>query len=162
VHDAHDRYANLEIAYLLQKMEQYDGIAILATNLRQNLDDAFLRRLHVVIEFPMPDEEHRALMWRQFLPDAAPVDPGIDYDFLARQFRLSGGNIKNIVVSAAYQAAANGGSIAMPHLLRATWREHQKIGRRLPDAEIGAYQALGGVPPSFSGAFPEGERGAPA
>ena len=73
--------------------------------------------LDLVIEFPMPDEEHRAQMWRQFLPDAAPVDPGIDYDFLARQFRLSGGNIKNIVVSAAYHAAANGGSIAMSHLL---------------------------------------------
>ncbi|MDQ3780360.1 MAG: ATP-binding protein [Chloroflexota bacterium] len=143
VHDAHDRYANLEIAYLLQKMEQYDGIAILATNLRQNLDDAFLRRLHVVIELPMPDTEHRARMWRQFLPAAAPVDPGIDYDFLARQFRLSGGNIKNIVVSAAYHAAANGGCITMPHLLRATWREHQKIGRRLPDTEIGEYLTVG-------------------
>lgn len=141
VHDAHDRYANLEIAYLLQKMEQYDGIAILATNLRQHLDDAFLRRLHVVIDFPMPDEEHRERMWREFLPDTAPVDPEIDYAFLARQFRLAGGNIKNIVVSAAYHAAANGSCISMPHLLRATWREHQKIGRRLSDAEIGEYAA---------------------
>jgi len=146
VQDAHDRYANLEIAYLLQKMEQYDGVAILATNLRQNLDDAFLRRLHAVIEFPMPDEAHRERMWRQFLPDAAPVDPDIDYAWLARQFRLSGGNIKNIVVSAAYQAAANGGCITMPHLLRSTWREHQKIGLRISARMLDDYQAVESPP----------------
>lgn len=142
VRDAHDRYANLEIAYLLQKMEQYDGIAILATNLRQNLDEAFLRRLHVVIEFPMPDELHREQMWRRFIPRDAPVDDSIDYAFLARHFRLSGGNIKNIVVSAAYLAAANGGCISMPHLIRATWREHQKIGRLLSETDIGDYAAV--------------------
>jgi hypothetical protein len=139
VRDAHDRYANLEIAYLLQRMEQYDGIAILATNLRENLDDAFLRRLHFIVEFPMPAEAHRERMWRQFLPVEAPVDDAIDYAFLARQFRLSGGNIKNIVLSSAYLACANGGRIGMSHLIRATWREHQKIGRVLSENDIGDY-----------------------
>jgi SpoVK/Ycf46/Vps4 family AAA+-type ATPase len=139
VRDAHDRYANIEIAYLLQRMEQYDGIAILATNLRENLDDAFLRRLHFIIEFPMPDEAHRERMWRQFLPTEAPVDGSIDYSFLARQFRLAGGNIKNIVLSAAFLAAASGGRIGMPHLIRATWREHQKMGRVLSEVDIGDY-----------------------
>jgi MoxR-like ATPase len=139
VRDAHDRYANIEIAYLLQRMEQYDGIAILATNLRENLDEAFLRRLHFIVEFPMPDEAHRERMWRQFLPSRAPVDGSIDYPFLARQFRLAGGNIKNIVLAAAYLAAASGDRIGMPHLIRATWREHQKLGRLLSEVDIGDY-----------------------
>jgi AAA+ superfamily predicted ATPase len=139
VRDAHDRYANLEIAYLLQRMERYDGIAILATNLRENLDDAFLRRLHFVVEFPMPDQLHRERMWRQFLPAEAPVDEGIDYTFLARQFPLSGGNIRSIVVSAAYLASANGGRIGMRQLVRAAWREHQKLGRVLSESDLGEY-----------------------
>src|SRR6266511_1069374 len=149
VRDAHDRYANIEIAYLLQRMEQYDGIAILATNLRENLDDAFLRRLHFIIEFPMPDAAHRERMWRQFLPTEAPVDGSIDYSFLARQFRLAGGNIKNIVLSAAFLAAASGDRIGMPHLIRATWREHQKMGRVLSEVDIGDYATVlhrGGEP----------------
>jgi hypothetical protein len=137
VKDAHDRYANLEIAYLLQKMEQFDGVAILATNLRDHLDDAFLRRLQIVIEFHLPDEAQRERMWRSFFPAEAPLDPEIDFSALARRFRLSGGNIRNIVVSAAYGAAANGGVIDAGHLMHATRREHQKIGRRLSvlDAE---------------------------
>jgi hypothetical protein len=128
VREAHDRYANLEIAYLLQKMEQYDGVAILATNLRQNLDTAFLRRLHFIIEFPMPDAADRERMWRNFLPSEAPLE-SIDFAYLAREFPLSGGNIRNIVVSAAYLASADGGRIGMSHLMHATWREHRKIGR---------------------------------
>ncbi len=140
VRDAHDRYANIEIAYLLQRMEQYDGVAILATNLRQNVDNAFLRRLHFIVEFPMPDEAHRARMWREFLPREAPLDT-IDFEFLAREFRLSGGNIRNIVVSAAYLASANGGRIGMSHLMRAAWREHQKIGRVFAPNDAGDYAA---------------------
>lgn len=140
VRDAHDRYANIEIAYLLQRMEEYDGVAILATNLRQNVDNAFLRRLHFIVEFPMPDEAHRARMWREFLPAEAPVDE-IDFEFLAREFRLSGGNIRNIVVSAAYLASANGGRIGMAHLMCAARREHQKIGRVFSPTDAGGYAA---------------------
>jgi SpoVK/Ycf46/Vps4 family AAA+-type ATPase len=142
VRDAHDRYANIEIAYLLQRMEEYDGIAILATNLRDHLDDAFLRRLQFIIDFPVPDECQRERMWRQFIPAAAPVDKSVDYPFLARQFRLTGGNIKNIVVSAAYLASANGGQIDMVHLLRASWREHQKIGRVMARDDLGDYAPM--------------------
>jgi SpoVK/Ycf46/Vps4 family AAA+-type ATPase len=139
VRDAHDRYANLEIAYLLRRMECYDGVAILATNLRENLDDAFLRRLAFVIEFTMPGAAEREQMWRGFLPTTAPVADTVDYRFLADRFRLSGGNIKNIVLAAAHLASANGGRIAMAQLVEATWGEHRKIGRVLSADDLGGY-----------------------
>jgi SpoVK/Ycf46/Vps4 family AAA+-type ATPase len=133
VRDSHDRYANIEIAYLLQKIEQYDGVAILATNLRQNMDDAFVRRLQFIVEFPFPGETERAQIWRLHFPANAPRDPALDFDLLAHHFRLSGGNIKNIVLSAAFLAASDGGHIAMPHLMQATRREYQKMGKVLPE-----------------------------
>lgn len=153
VRDAHDRYANIEISYLLQRMEQYDGIAILATNLREHLDDAFLRRLQFIVEFPVPDQRQRELMWRNFLPADAPVDDSVDYAFLANQFRLTGANIKNIVVSAAYLASANGGRITMGHLVKASWREHQKIGRILSRTDLGDYSSM---LPAHEPASPDG------
>ncbi len=136
VRDSHDRYANIEISYLLQKMEQYAGLAILATNLRQNMDDAFTRRLHFVIEFPFPDEAQRLQIWRLHFPREAPREASIDFNLLARQFRLSGGNIKNIVVGAAFLAAADGGQIGMAHLLQATRREYQKMGKVLSEVDF--------------------------
>src|SRR6185295_9539310 len=102
VRDAHDRYANIEISYLLQRMEQYEGLAILATNLRQHLDDAFTRRLAFVVEFPFPDDAQRERIWEVCIPPEAPRDPAIDFGALARDFRLSGGNIRNAVLHAAY------------------------------------------------------------
>jgi hypothetical protein len=141
VRDSHDRYANIEIAYLLQKIEQYDGIAILATNFRQNIDEAFTRRLGFVVEFPFPDEAHRARIWRALFPADTPKDDEIDFALLAR-LRLAGGNIKNVVLGAAYLAAADGGRVSMAHLVHATRRECQKIGKILPEAELGAYPAL--------------------
>ncbi|RUR74463.1 AAA family ATPase [Chlorogloeopsis fritschii PCC 9212] len=142
VRDAHDRYANIEIAYLLQRMEQYEGITILATNLRQNIDDAFMRRLQFIIEFPFPDEERRRQIWEILIPKEAPQDEGIDYEFLARQFRFSGGNIKNIVLKAAFLAAAEGGCITMKYLVRATWRESQKIGQAIGKNDFGKYAEM--------------------
>src|SRR5262249_4359300 len=106
VQDAHDRYANIEVGYLLQKMEEYDGIAILATNLRNNMDEAFTRRVKYSVDFPFPDEMYRARIWRGHIPSAAPTSNDIDFVFLARQFKLAGGNIKNIVLNAAFMAAA--------------------------------------------------------
>jgi AAA+ superfamily predicted ATPase len=138
VRDSHDRYANIEISYLLQKMEEYEGLAILATNLRQNMDDAFLRRLQFVVEFPFPDESHRKRIWQVLFPAEAPCDE-IDFDFLASQFRFAGGNIKNIVLGAAYLAAADGGRIGMGHLMRATSRECRKIGRVLKQEDVDKY-----------------------
>lgn len=142
VRDAHDRYANIEIAYLLQKMEQYEGLAILATNLRQNMDDAFLRRLQFIVEIPFPDEVSRFRIWQVLFPSQAPRDESIDFAFLARQFRLSGGNIKNVVLQAAFLAAAQNDRIRMSHLLQATQREYQKMGKLLSEAELGPYREL--------------------
>src|SRR5262249_165860 len=94
VRDSHDRYANIEISYLLQKMEEYEGVTILATNLRQNLDESFTRRLAFTIHFPFPDDEDRRRIWGGIWPAEAPLAKDLDFDFLARQFKLSGGNIK--------------------------------------------------------------------
>ena len=137
VHDSHDRYANIEISFLLQKMEQFDGIAILATNLRGNLDDAFVRRLAFSVHFPFPDAPHRERIWRGIWPADAPVDPAIDFGLLARQFALSGGHIKNIAVAAAFLAAERGGRIEIRDIVRAARREYQKLGKALTDADLG-------------------------
>jgi hypothetical protein len=138
VSDAHDRYANIETSYLLQKMEEYEGVVILATNLRQNLDAAFSRRLRFIVEFPFPDAAGRREIWRAHFPAQAPVSQEIDYDFLARQLPLTGGSIRNIVLSAAFYAAENGGVINMEQIVRGSQREFEKIGRlwqELPAAD---------------------------
>ncbi len=129
VSDAHDRYANIEVAYLLQKMEGYPGAVILATNFRQNIDDAFVRRLDFVIDFPFPEAEDRKLIWRLLLPDEAPLDADVDLEFLATQFKLSGGAIRNCSLAAAFQAADEESSITMRHLIRAVAQEFGKQGR---------------------------------
>jgi ATPases of the AAA+ class len=137
VRDSHDRYANLEISYLLQKMEEYQGIAILATNLKQNMDDAFVRRLAFTIGFPFPDAAMREQIWRRVWPAELPCADDVDFGLLAENFPLSGGNIRNIVLAAAFEAAAEPASaVAMRHLLHATRREHQKLGKPLLDSEI--------------------------
>lgn len=137
VRDAHDRYANIEVAYLLQRIERYEGLVILTTNLRSHLDEAFLRRIQFVIEFPFPDEEYRQRIWQVCLPTQAPTDADIDYAYLARNFAVPGGNIKNVVMAAAFLAAADSGVIQMRHLLRATARELAKLGKVVgPEVEI--------------------------
>ncbi|HPU35488.1 MAG TPA: AAA family ATPase [Bacillota bacterium] len=136
VRDAHDRYANIEISYLLQKMEEYEGITILATNLRRNLDDAFVRRMAFTIHFAFPDEESRLRIWGGIWPEATPLAVDVDLKFLARQFKLSGGNIKNIALAASFLAAADEGVVTMEHLLRATQREYQKMGKALSVTEL--------------------------
>ncbi|WP_333740220.1 AAA family ATPase [Streptomyces sp. IBSBF 2806] len=137
VHDAHDRYANIEVAYLLQRMEEYDGLAILATNMRGHLDDAFTRRLRFVVEFPFPDDAERRRIWDVCIPPEAPRAPDVDLDRLAREFRLSGGSIHNIVLQAAFLAAAGDGRIGMTELLRATRREYLKMGKVEPIPDPG-------------------------
>jgi MoxR-like ATPase len=133
VRDAHDRYANLEVAYLLQQIESYDGLVVLATNLRKNVDDAFLRRLQFVIEFPMPDAEHRRRIWQQIWPAAAPLDASLDLHLLATRYELSGGSIRNVAVEAAFSAAAAGCSIGPDQVQVALRHEHQKLGRVTAD-----------------------------
>jgi hypothetical protein len=129
VQDAHDRYANLEVAYLLQRMESYAGAVVLATNYRQNIDDAFLRRLDFVVDFPFPEPPDRERIWRLLLPQRAPVADDVDVTFLAHQFKLAGGNIRNASLAAAFLAAEDGGVIAMRHLVRGVALEYGKLGR---------------------------------
>lgn len=136
VKDAHDRYANLEISYLLQRMEVYDGVAILATNLRANLDEAFTRRLQFSVHMPFPEEAYRLRIWQTLFPPGVPRAAEVDLELLARRFRLAGGNIRNIIVSAAYLAAADGRTVTMTHLLHATRRELQKMGRLVNEADM--------------------------
>lgn len=136
VKDAHDRYANIEVSYLLQRMEAYDGVTILATNLRANLDDAFTRRLSFAVDFPFPDEHYRELIWQTLFPPTVPRADGLDLNLLAKRFRLAGGSIRNIIVNAAYLAASNGGYVTMEHLLHSARRELQKMGRLVKESDM--------------------------
>jgi hypothetical protein len=132
VGDARDRYANLETAYLLGRLERFDGVAVLATNLRQNIDAAFGRRLEYVIPFDPPGPEERRRLWERHLPATAPVDTDVDLDALACVYEVVGAHIRNAAVAAAYLAAANGGRITADHLLHALSREYDKSGQAFP------------------------------
>ena len=149
VKDARDRYANIEVAYLLQRMESFNGLAILATNLRTNLDDAFARRLDVIIDFPNPQPEDRARLWDLCLGRNMPRADDLDLDFLARSFELTGGHIRSIAVTSAYLAAASGRPVDMSDLIRATQQEYRKLGRLVLEAEFGSW--FGGASPHSSG-----------
>jgi len=142
VRDAHDRYANIEIGYLLQKMEEFDGVVILATNLSKNIDDAFLRRIQISIEFPFPDETQRKLIWTGIFPKESPRSNDMDYKFLSEKIRLAGGNIKNMALAAAFYAAENSGEINMHHIMHAARREYQKIGKPFLKSDFEQYYEL--------------------
>jgi len=129
VKDAHDRYANIEISYLLQRIEVYNGITVLATNLRANLDDAFTRRMQMIVDFPFPDEAQRVRIWQALLPTHVARSDDLDLELLARRFKLAGGSIRNIILHGLLLAAATQQPLAMPHLLHGARRELQKMGR---------------------------------
>lgn len=137
VSDARDRYANVEIAYLLQRMERFDGITVLATNLRANLDEAFTRRIDVLVGFPEPEEDDRRRLWELHLPETLPRDDDLALDFLAKAFELSGGDIRNVTLAAAYATAVDGGRVTTEQLVRATAREYRKLGRLVTESEFG-------------------------
>lgn len=139
VRDSHDRYANIETSYLLQRMEEYEGMTILATNLSKNLDDAFVRRMHFALEFPFPDEKQRRQIWEKIWPAATPLEPALDLAYLARSFEMAGGNIRNIALAAAFLAADEGGIVGMGHLIRAIQREYQKMGKVVIDSDFREY-----------------------
>jgi len=143
VKDAHDRYANIEVGYLLQKMEEFEGIAILATNVRQNLDEAFVRRLRFIVEFPFPDEEDRRRIWEVTFPRHAPLAADVDFRALAREVRLAGAHIRNIGLAAAFYAASRDGVIHMGHLAQAARREFEKLGRSWDDSASARMESLG-------------------
>ncbi|MGB5953712.1 MAG: AAA family ATPase [Ornithinimicrobium sp.] len=142
VRDAHDRYANIESAYLLQRLETFDGLAILATNLRSNIDDAFTRRLDAIIDFPAPTEDLRRHLWRQCLAPPLPVGDDLDLDFCARSFDLAGGNIRSACITAAYLAAESDRAVGMAEVVAAVEQEYRKLGRLVLEREFGDYLAL--------------------
>lgn len=139
--DAQDRYANMEAAYLLQRIEAYQGIVILATNIYQNFDEAFRRRIKFVVDFPFPDGSLRKALWEKALPPGVPKGDDLDYAFLSR-FELSGSYIRNISINAAYLAAAQDRPVCMEHVLRALRMEMQKMGKALLREDLGEYLHL--------------------
>ncbi|ARF75375.1 ATPase [Kitasatospora albolonga] len=141
VKDAHDKHANMESAYLLQRMESFDGIAVLTTNLRANLDEAFTRRLDVIAEFPMPDAEQRLALWDRCLGTSIPRDPALDLAFCADRFELAGGSIRACAVTAAYLAAESRAPLAMDQIVTAVLQEYRKLGRLVLESEFGPWLA---------------------
>ncbi|MEU9760767.1 ATP-binding protein [Streptomyces sp. NPDC047987] len=139
VKDAHDRHANVESAYLLQRMESFDGIAVLTTNLRANLDEAFTRRLDVIAEFPMPDAQQRLDLWDRCLGTAIPRDPDLDLELCARRYELTGGSIRACAVSAAYRAAESGEPLGTEQIVSAVLQEYRKLGRLIMESEFGPW-----------------------
>jgi len=138
VKDSHDRYANIELAYLLQRMESYRGLSILTTNLKSSLDTAFLRRIRFVVQFPFPDAAHRTEIWRRIFPEPLPRDE-LKLDQLAR-LHVAGGNIRNIAMNAAFLAAEDGMPLSMTHLARAARTEYAKLEKPINEAEIGGWR----------------------
>ena len=136
VKDSHDRYANIEVGYLLQRMEEYEGVAILATNLRKNMDEAFVRRLHFTIDMPFPDEADRHRIWQGIWPNDTPCASDLDLTALARRFEMTGGNIRNVALAAAFLAADEGELVRMRHVMHATQREFQKTGKLLREHDF--------------------------
>nr|MDT0659415.1 ATP-binding protein [Micromonospora sp. DSM 115978] len=139
VKDSHDRYANIEVSYLLQRMETYRGLAILTTNLKSALDPAFLRRLRFIVHFPMPDPAARERIWRRAFPPRTPTD-GLDLAKLAR-LNVTGGTIRNVALAAAFLAAEAGEPVRMAHLARAARSEYQKLEKPMSDVEVSGWMS---------------------
>ncbi|HEX3092828.1 MAG TPA: AAA family ATPase [Candidatus Angelobacter sp.] len=145
VRDSHDRYANVEINYLLQRMEEYEGTVILATNLRKNMDEAFVRRIQFTIEFPFPNAEQRLAIWQRIFPRQMPR-ADLDLEFMARRFEIAGGSIRNIALSAAFLGATDGGCVTMQHLIHATRQEFQKMGKVVMEGEFAREKKPASIP----------------
>jgi vesicle-fusing ATPase len=143
VKDSHDRYANLEISYLLERMERFKGIAILATNRKRDLDEAFLRRLRFVVDFPLPGAEERLRIWRAVIPQGVDAS-ALDLPFLAQRFPLAGGHIRAIVFHACLHSATEGAprALAMPAVIRCVQREYEKLDRASSLEQFGPYAPL--------------------
>lgn len=138
VKEARDRYANMEVSHLLARIESHSGPVILTTNLRKHLDPAFARRFQIVVDFPRPEAQARSLLWRRLLPPKAPGVAELDFTFLGQAVNLTGGNIRNAAMHAAYLAAGDGRRITLSHIALAVWRELGKDGRELSKTALGA------------------------
>lgn len=141
VNDSKDRYANTEVSYILQRMEEYDGIVILATNYRKNIDEAFLRRIRYMVEFPFPPEEMRRQIWESGFADKVPLED-INFEYLARQFEFSGGSIKNIILNAVFKAASEQQPVKMLHILESIRAENAKMGKTMLRQDFAEYGIL--------------------
>lgn len=139
IKDAHDRYANIEVSYLLQKIEEYDGLVILASNFKNNIDEAFVRRMRFIIDFSLPNESEREIIWRNIFSKDTPTD-NIDFAFISKNFKLSGANIRNAALFAAFNAVQNKQTLNMEHVMNGIKRELHKIGKPLRDKEIEFYR----------------------
>ena len=139
VSDSNDRYANSETAYLLQKIEEHDGMTILATNLYHNFDSAFVRRITYVARIDSPDEDTRLRLWQRILPDSMPIAANVDFEFLAERFEISGSSIKSVLHTAAYMAAARGDAITMADMVLSLKYELEKLGRIIDSSDFANY-----------------------
>ncbi len=142
VSDSHDKYANVETSYLLQKIEAYEGISIVTTNLLGNIDDAFIRRFAFVVHFPFPTADYRRQIWRTIFPVETPLSEMLDLDYLANTFEFSGGNIKNIALNASFKAAAHNRPVSMKDLLQSVVSEFSKTGKAILSSDFGEYAYL--------------------
>ncbi|QHI72581.1 ATP-binding protein [Aminipila terrae] len=142
VKSSNDKYSNMEAAYMLQKIEEHKGICILATNYYQNFDEAFKRRIKFIIDFPFPNSSYRKILWQQVFPQKAPLDKSIDWEFLSDNFELSGSNIKNIALNAAFESAEEGSEINMKNILKSLKNEYDKIGKHISKNDLGQYYLL--------------------
>ena len=142
VKEGRDKYANAEVSFLLQRMEEYDGIVIMATNLAANIDKAFMRRFRFLVQFPMPDKKIRREIWESLLDSETIPKAFIDLDYLAEQFEISGANIKNIVWNALFRAAAAQEPLGMEHLVLSVHDEYRKLGKVWSSGDFGAYYYL--------------------
>ncbi len=138
VSEAKDKFANTQVSYILQRLEQYDGIVILATNFRQNVDDAVMRRIRYLVEFQFPNEETRRMLWQSAFAEKTPLED-VDFDFLAFRFELAGGSIKNIALNAAFLAAKEDSAITMRHILICVKEESKKLGKAMLKQDFGKY-----------------------
>ncbi|MEZ4234695.1 MAG: ATP-binding protein [Myxococcota bacterium] len=139
VKQAQDRFANQEVSFLLQRLEVFEGCAILTTNLQENIDEAFLRRFGAVVEFPVPSPPERRLLWERAIPDGAPRAADLDLDYMANQFILAGGSIVNAAINACVVAASEQADVGMKHVIFATARELYKMGKQINRVHFGSY-----------------------
>ena len=142
VKDSHDKNANIETSYLLQKMEEYDGITIMTTNYLENIDQAFFRRINYVVHFAFPNAAAREKIWKNIFPKKMPVNPDIDFKYLSENFEISGGSIKNIAINTAFMAARNSDNVKMEYILKSIIYELKKQGNTLIKDDLGEYAYL--------------------
>ncbi|MGL4790291.1 MAG: ATP-binding protein, partial [Anaerotignaceae bacterium] len=142
VKSSKDRYSNMETSYLLQRLEQYDGVVLMATNYLTNIDEAFMRRIHFIVHFPFPDQEARMYLWKTIFPPSAPLKKDIDFRFLSEKFELSGGSIKNIALKSAFLAAAQNKAISMTHIIPSVVDEMSKQGKIILKEDFAEFSYL--------------------